>query len=70
MDDSETITNGDRHKGLHYIFHERSGLIKHFKRDIGEQLFNEFSQMFFIVSGMTTWKLTRGGEQYCSEYFQ
>lgn len=32
MDDSETITNGDRHKGLHYIFDKRSGLIKHFKR--------------------------------------
>lgn len=67
MGDSETITNGDRRKGLHYIFNERSGLIKHFKRDFGEQLFNEFRQMFFIISGTTTWKLTRDGEAYCDE---
>lgn len=69
MDDSETITNNDRKKGLEYIFNQRNGLIKHFKRDVGEQLFNEFSNMLFIISGTTVWKLTRDGEEYCDEFF-
>lgn len=71
MDDgsSKQLTNLQREKGLKYIFDERSGLIKHFKRDFGEQLFNEFSQMMFIISGATVWKLTRDGEEYCDELF-
>jgi hypothetical protein len=70
MDDSSSnLKNNDRQRGLRYIFNERSGLIKNFKRDLGEQLFKEFSQMLFIISGNTTWKLTRDGEEYCDEYF-
>jgi hypothetical protein len=71
MDDgsSRQLTNTDRIKGLKHIFNERSGLITHFKRDFGEKLFNEFLQSMFIISGTTVWKLTRGGEEYCDEFF-
>ena len=71
MDDgsSKQVTNAHREKGLKHIFNERSGLISHFKRDFGEQLFNEFSQAMFIISGNTVWKLTRDGEEYCDELF-
>lgn len=69
MDDSETITNQERQRGLYYIFNERSGLITHFKREFGEQLYQEFLQAMFIISGNTIWKLTRDGEEYCNEFF-
>lgn len=68
-DDSCTaINNIKREKGLKHIFQERSGLIKNFKKEFGEELFNEFSQMFFIIYGNNVWKLTRDGEEYCSEF--
>lgn len=68
-DDSCTaINNINREKGLKHIFQERSGLIKNFKKEFGEELFNEFSQMFFIIYGNNVWKLTRDGEEYCSEF--
>lgn len=72
MDDgssTEQLTNKHRMTGLSYIFKERSGLIKNFKKEFGETLFNEFSQMYFIISGVSVWKLTRDGEEYCSEIF-
>lgn len=70
MDEGNSIlTNQERQRGLHYIFNERSGLITHFKRDFGEQLYQEFLQAMFIISGNTVWKLTRDGEEYCDEYF-
>ena len=72
MDDGSStkqLTNKHRLEGLNHIFKERSGLIKNFKKEFGENLFNEFSQMMFIISGTTVWKLTRGGEEYCSEIF-
>lgn len=70
MDDDSctTINNINREKGLKHIFQERSGLIKNFKKEFGEELFNEFSQMFFIIYGNNVWKLTRDGEEYCSEF--
>ena len=70
MDDGSSIkrlTNNHRMAGLSHIFNERSGLIKHFKRDFGEKLFDEFTQQMFIISGSTVWKLTRDGEEYCNE---
>ena len=72
MDDgssTEQLTNKHRLNGLNHIFKERSGLIKNFKKEFGENLFNEFSQMYLIISGVSVWKLTRDGEEYCSEIF-
>ena len=72
MDDGSSIQrleNKHRMDGLNHIFKERSGLIKKFKKEFGENLFNEFSQMFFIISGNNVWKLTRDGEEYCNEIF-
>lgn len=71
MDDgsSTQLTETHRKNGLKHIFNERSGLISHFKRDFGEELFKEFQQSMFIISGTTMWKLTRGGEAYCGEIF-
>lgn len=71
MDDGSSIdklTNKHRMEGLSHIYQERSGLIKNFKQDFGESLFNEFSQMMFIIYGNAVWKLTRNGEEYCSEF--
>lgn len=72
MDDgssTEQLTNEHRMAGLSYIHNERSGLIKNFKKDFGESLFNDFSQRMFIIYGNNVWKLTRNGEEYCSEIF-
>lgn len=72
MDDgssTEQLTNKHRLNGLNHIFQKRSGLIKNFKKEFGENLFNEFSQMYFIIYGNNVWKLTRDGEEYCSEIF-
>jgi len=69
MGDNNLLVNKTREEGLRYIFSERSGLVKQFKRDFGENLFEEFCQMMFIISGNVVWKLTREGEEYCNEYF-
>lgn len=45
MGDDNFLLNKTREEGLRYIFSERSGLVKQFKRDFGENLFEEFCQV-------------------------